>query len=296
MPSASRFRAKSNTRSLRCPPKKDRKDFLEGIGATESGLDKLTKASYKLLNLSTFFTCGKDECRAWTFQNGMLAPQCAGIIHSDFQKGFIKAEIYDFEELKKLRQRRRRERSGQTPERRQGVRDERRRCRLLPFQRDQMNDFRVGYGEDIHRLVAGRPLFLGGVQIPFEKGLLGHSDADCASATPLSDAILGACALGTLASTFPPSDPSIAGIASHLIVEKCLGLAAEKGYFLSNIDLSISCEKPHLAPYIDSMRSAIAAMCHLEKDRVSVKAMTNEGFDAVGKWFSHPRECGGAAG
>jgi GTP-binding protein YchF len=83
------------------PSEADRKDFLASLGATESGLDKLVKASYKLLNLSTFFTCGTDECRAWTFQNGMLAPECAGIIHSDFQKGFIKAEIYDFDELKK---------------------------------------------------------------------------------------------------------------------------------------------------------------------------------------------------
>ena len=79
----------------------DRKDFLESMGATESGLDKLVKASYKLLNLSTFFTCGADECRAWTFRNGMTAPECAGIIHTDFQKGFIKAEIYSFEDLKK---------------------------------------------------------------------------------------------------------------------------------------------------------------------------------------------------
>jgi ribosome-binding ATPase len=84
------------------PSVQDRKDFLESIGAKESGLDKLVKASYKLLNLSTFLTCGKDECRAWTFRNGMTAPECAGIIHSDFQKGFIKAEIYDFEDLKKL--------------------------------------------------------------------------------------------------------------------------------------------------------------------------------------------------
>lgn len=80
----------------------DRKDFLATLGASESGLDKLVKASYKLLNLSTFFTCGTDECRAWTFKNGMLAPECAGIIHTDFQKGFIKAEVYDFEELRRL--------------------------------------------------------------------------------------------------------------------------------------------------------------------------------------------------
>lgn len=78
----------------------EKKEFLESIGATESGLDKLVKASYKLLNLSTFLTCGTDECRAWTFRNGMTAPQCAGIIHSDFEKGFIKAEIYKFEDFK----------------------------------------------------------------------------------------------------------------------------------------------------------------------------------------------------
>ncbi len=80
----------------------ERKEFLETLGAAESGLDKLVKACYKLLNLSTFFTCGSDECRAWTFHNGMSAPECAGIIHTDFQKGFIKAEIYSFEDLKEL--------------------------------------------------------------------------------------------------------------------------------------------------------------------------------------------------
>lgn len=80
----------------------DRAAFLEELGASESGLDKLVKAAYKLLDLSTFFTCGTDECRAWTFHVGMTAPECAGIIHSDFQRGFIKAEVYDFEDLKKL--------------------------------------------------------------------------------------------------------------------------------------------------------------------------------------------------
>lgn len=80
----------------------ERKEFLDSLGAEESGLDKLVKAAYRLLDLSTFFTSGKDECRAWTFKNGMTAPQCAGIIHSDFQKGFIKAEVYDFEVLKQL--------------------------------------------------------------------------------------------------------------------------------------------------------------------------------------------------
>ena len=77
--------------------KEERNEFLASLGASESGLDKLVKASYKLLNLATFFTAGKDECRAWTFQNGFTAPQCAGIIHSDFEKGFIKCECYDFD-------------------------------------------------------------------------------------------------------------------------------------------------------------------------------------------------------
>ena len=79
--------------------KAERKEFLDSLGTNESGLDKLVKASYKLLNLSTFFTCGNDECRAWTFKNGMSAPECAGIIHTDFQKFFLKAEVYSYDDL-----------------------------------------------------------------------------------------------------------------------------------------------------------------------------------------------------
>ena len=84
-------------------PKEERMEFLATLGATESGLDKVIKAVYKLLNLSTFFTCGEDECRAWTYTNGMLAPQCAGIIHTDFEKGFIKAEVYSFDDIFNLK-------------------------------------------------------------------------------------------------------------------------------------------------------------------------------------------------
>ena len=80
-------------------PKEERMEFLASLGAKESGLDKIIKSVYKLLNLSTFFTCGEDECRAWTFTNGMLAPQCAGIIHTDFERGFIKAEVYSFKDI-----------------------------------------------------------------------------------------------------------------------------------------------------------------------------------------------------
>ena len=80
-------------------PNEERTEFLASLGATESGLDKVIKSVYKLLNLSTFFTVGVDECRAWTFKNGMLAPQCAGIIHTDFEKGFIKAEVYSYDDM-----------------------------------------------------------------------------------------------------------------------------------------------------------------------------------------------------
>lgn len=83
-------------------PKEERMEFLTTLGATESGLDKIIKATYKLLNLSTFFTVGEDECRAWTFKDGMLAPECAGIIHTDFEKGFIKAEVYSYDDIKAL--------------------------------------------------------------------------------------------------------------------------------------------------------------------------------------------------
>lgn len=82
-------------------PKNERMEFLSSLGASESGLDKVIKSVYKLLNLSTFFTVGEDECRAWTFRNGMLAPECAGIIHTDFEKGFIKAEVYSYEDIHK---------------------------------------------------------------------------------------------------------------------------------------------------------------------------------------------------
>ncbi len=145
-----------------------------------------------------------------------------------------------------------------------------------------MNDFRIGYGEDIHKLVAGRKLILSGVEIPFSKGLLGHSDADVVFHA-VSDALLGALALGDIGKLFPSTDPATEGIVSSLIVEKCLSLVAEEGYRVHNVDVSIAAEEPRLAPYIDAMRAALAKTLKTETENVSVKAMTNEGFDAVGK-------------
>lgn len=82
--------------------KEDKDIFLQDLGIDESGLDKVVKAAYNILGLCTFLTAGEDECRAWTFKKGMSAPECAGVIHTDFQRGFIKAEVYKFEDMDKL--------------------------------------------------------------------------------------------------------------------------------------------------------------------------------------------------
>lgn len=141
---------------------------------------------------------------------------------------------------------------------------------------------RIGFGEDIHRLVSGRKLFLCGIPVPFDLGLLGHSDGDVALHA-LSDALLGAAALGDIGKYFPPSDPSTEGISSALIVKKCLSLVESKGYKVGNVDINIVTEEPHLQPFIGKMRESVAMMLGVDIDSVSVKAMTNEGLDAVGK-------------
>lgn len=141
---------------------------------------------------------------------------------------------------------------------------------------------RIGYGEDIHALAAGRKLILGGIEIPYEKGLLGHSDADVLLHA-LSDALLGALALGDIGKIFPPSDPLTEGIDSALILQKCLSLVKERGWSIINVDASVSAEEPHLSEYILQMCERIASLLCLKKEDVSIKAMTNEGFDAVGE-------------
>lgn len=145
-----------------------------------------------------------------------------------------------------------------------------------------MNDIRIGYGEDIHQLVEGRTLILSGVTIPFAKGLLGHSDADVVYHA-LSDALLGALALGDIGKYFPTHDRKWENADSATIVAGVMEMVKEKGYGVGNVDVSIICEKPQLAPYIGSMRSNIANLLGIEQDCVSVKAMTNEGMDAIGK-------------
>ena len=145
-----------------------------------------------------------------------------------------------------------------------------------------MSDLRIGYGEDIHRLVPNRKLILGGVEIPFNQGLLGHSDADCLLHA-IADALLGACALGDIGDHFPVDDPRWENADSKKILSESYSLVKKKGYQITNLDASVLAEKPHLSPYRLAMRESIARVLELDLNQVSVKLMTNEGLDAIGK-------------
>lgn len=141
---------------------------------------------------------------------------------------------------------------------------------------------RVGFGYDVHRLVVGRPLILGGLEIPFEKGLLGHSDAD-ALLHAITDALLGAAALGDIGAHFPDTDPAWKGADSRKLLAAVGELIAKAGYRVANIDATVVMERPKLRPFIDSMRASIAACLGLELGQVSVKATTNEKMSFVGR-------------
>ena len=142
-------------------------------------------------------------------------------------------------------------------------------------------DFRVGIGYDVHRLVPERLLILGGVEIAYELGLLGHSDADVLTHAVI-DAMLGALALGDIGKHFPDNDNSYRGISSMVLLGKVNELLKEKGYAISNIDTVIIAQKPKLAPYIDGIRIGLADCLGLDLDRVSVKATTEEGLGFTG--------------
>jgi 2-C-methyl-D-erythritol 2,4-cyclodiphosphate synthase len=142
--------------------------------------------------------------------------------------------------------------------------------------------FRVGIGNDIHRLAPGRKLILGGVRIPFEKGPVGHSDGD-ALAHAVCDALLGAAALGDIGRHFPDSSPMWRGVSSLLFLRHTRKLLQDAGYAIVNVDATIGLERPKLAPHIPDMRAKVARALGLKVDRVSVKAKTGEGVDAVGR-------------
>ena len=140
---------------------------------------------------------------------------------------------------------------------------------------------RIGQGYDVHRLVEGRKLILGGVEIPYEKGLLGHSDADVLTHS-IMDAILGAAALGDIGKLFPDSKSEFKDADSLVLLAKVVSLVKIKGYIIENIDSTIIAQRPKLAPYIDEMRERIATACGMEADWVSVKATTEEGLGFTG--------------
>ena len=147
-----------------------------------------------------------------------------------------------------------------------------------------MTKLRVGHGYDVHRLVEGRALILGGVTVPFDRGLLGHSDADVLTHAVM-DALLGAAALGDIGKLFPDSDAAYAGADSIALLERVTALLREHGWQVGNVDATVVAQTPKLAPYIPEMRRRLAEAMGLDVDCVSVKATTEErlGFTGSGE-------------
>lgn len=140
---------------------------------------------------------------------------------------------------------------------------------------------RIGMGYDVHRLVEDRDLILGGVKLPYEKGLLGHSDADVLLHAVM-DALLGAAALGDIGKHFPDTDPSYKGASSLRLLEHVGKLIDEKLYVIGNIDATIIAQRPKMAPYIDEMRKNVAGALNIDTDQVNIKATTEEGLGFTG--------------
>ncbi len=141
---------------------------------------------------------------------------------------------------------------------------------------------RIGYGYDVHQLASGRELILGGVEIPYEKGLLGHSDADVLLHAVM-DALLGAAALGDIGKHFPDTDKKYKDADSSKLLWDVVGMLKEEGYKIVNIDATICAQEPVLAPYIDEMRENIAVACGVKQNAVSVKATTEEKLGFTGR-------------
>ena len=141
---------------------------------------------------------------------------------------------------------------------------------------------RIGQGYDVHRLVEGRKLILGGVEIPFERGLLGHSDADVLCHA-VADALLGALALGDIGVHFPPSDPKFKDISSLLLLEQVVDLLRERSAKVVNIDSTIVAERPVLGPYVPLMVHNLARVLRIGPERISIKVTTAEGLGALGR-------------
>ncbi len=141
---------------------------------------------------------------------------------------------------------------------------------------------RIGMGYDVHKLVEGRPLILGGVTIPYEKGLLGHSDADCL-VHAIMDSLLGAAALGDIGKHFPDTDPEYEGADSLKLLAAVKKMLDDRSYIIGNIDATIIAQKPKMAGFIPEMRQKIADTLEIELDRINVKATTEEGLGFTGE-------------
>ena len=141
---------------------------------------------------------------------------------------------------------------------------------------------RIGYGYDVHKLVEGRKLIIGGVDIPYEKGLLGHSDADVLLHAVM-DSLLGAAALGDIGKHFPDTDPKYKGISSMLLLEYTYQMMKKEGYQIGNIDSLILCEEPKMAPHIAKMKDNVARVLHCDITQVNIKATRGEKMGFVGR-------------
>ena len=146
----------------------------------------------------------------------------------------------------------------------------------------EISRLRVGQGYDVHRLVAGRKLVLGGVHIPSEFGLLGHSDAD-ALLHAITDAVLGACAMGDIGTHFSDTDPQFEGADSGVLLKTVINKAKQKGFSLINVDSTLICQSPKLAPHMAAMHASLSTLCGLPPDAVNIKAKTNETLGYLGR-------------
>ncbi len=145
-----------------------------------------------------------------------------------------------------------------------------------------MNKFRIGSGVDVHRFTKDCPLILGGIEIPFEKGLLGHSDADVLIHA-ICDALLGAANLGDIGQHFPDTDPKFKNVDSKLLLKETLNLIKAKNYTINNIDCTVCAQQPKLTPYISQMKTVLAEIMEISEDDISIKATTTEKLGFVGR-------------
>ncbi len=143
-------------------------------------------------------------------------------------------------------------------------------------------NFRIGHGYDIHRIVAGRPLVLGGVKFDTDYGLDGHSDADCVTHA-VCDALLGAAGLPDIGHLFPNTDPAYKGIDSQVLLTRVCGELSRRSFAISNIDITVMAEKPKIYPHLAEMKAALAKSTHVPVSSIGLKATTNEGIDEIGR-------------